>query len=100
VLAAVGKGMQAIKTLLRQNPAVSYWGCWLTQFDLYSGHELLMYVKGKGSPYLITEHRVRELIPVLGSQPAGDVSHIPGGRLPISTKIRLMKALVWPVATS
>jgi len=23
------------------------------------------------------------MIPVLGSQPAGDVSHIPGGRLPI-----------------
>jgi len=31
--------------------------------------------KGKGSPYSITERRVPELIPVLGSQPAGDVSH-------------------------
>ena len=30
--------------------------------------------KGKGSPYSITERRVTELIPVLGSQPAGDVS--------------------------
>jgi len=30
--------------------------------------------KGKGSPYSITEHRVPELIPVLGSQPAGDVT--------------------------
>ena len=29
----------------------------------------------KGSPYSITERRVPELIPVLGSQPAGDVSH-------------------------
>ena len=29
----------------------------------------------KGSPYSITEHRVPELIPVLGSQPAGDVSY-------------------------
>ena len=37
--------------------------------------------KGKGSPYSITERRVPELIPVLGSQPAGDVSHKPGGRL-------------------
>jgi len=37
----------------------------------------------KGSPYSITEHRVPELIPVLGSQPAGDVSHKPGGRLPL-----------------
>jgi len=37
--------------------------------------------QGKGSPYSITERRVPERIPVLGSQPAGDVSHIPGGRL-------------------
>jgi len=40
-------------------------------------------VKGKGSPHSITEHRVPELIPVLGSQRAGDVSHKPGGRLPL-----------------
>ena len=32
---------------------------------------------GKGSPYSITEHRVPELIQILGSQPAGDVSHKP-----------------------
>ena len=38
---------------------------------------------GKGSPYSITERRVPVLIPVLGSQPAGDVSHEPGGRLPL-----------------
>jgi len=37
----------------------------------------------KGSRYSITERRVPELIPVLGSQPAGDVSHKPGGRLPM-----------------
>jgi len=37
----------------------------------------------KGSSYSITEHRVAELIPVLGSQPAGDVSDKPGGRLPL-----------------
>jgi len=37
----------------------------------------------KGSSYSITERRVLELIPVLGSQPAGDVSHKPGGRLPL-----------------
>ena len=40
-------------------------------------------VKGKGSPYSIAEHRVAELIPVLGSQPVGDVNHKPGGRLPL-----------------
>ena len=39
--------------------------------------------KGKASPYSITDHRVLKLIPVLGSQPAGDVSHKPGGRLPL-----------------
>ena len=39
--------------------------------------------KGKGSPYSTTEHRVPELILVLGSQPAGDVSHKPGCRLPL-----------------
>ena len=37
----------------------------------------------KGSPYSITDRRVLELIPVLGSQPAGDVSHKRGGRLPL-----------------
>ena len=35
----------------------------------------------KGSPYSITERRVPELIPVVGSQPAGDMRHKPGGRL-------------------
>jgi len=39
--------------------------------------------KGKGSPYSITERRVPELILVLGSQSAGDVSHKPGSRLPV-----------------
>ena len=48
--------------------------------------------KGKGDPYSITERRVPELInpaliPVLGSQPAGDVSHKPGGRLPLLSAI-------------
>ena len=37
----------------------------------------------KSSPYSITKRMVPELIPVLGSQPAGDVSHKPGGRLPL-----------------
>jgi len=40
-------------------------------------------LKGKGSPYSITERRVPELIPVLCSQLAGGVSHKPGGRLPL-----------------
>ena len=37
----------------------------------------------KVAQYSITERRVPELIPVLGSQPAGDVSHKPDGRLPL-----------------
>jgi len=44
---------------------------------------ILLSKKGKGSPYTITERRVPGLIPVLGTQPAGDMSHKPGGRLPI-----------------
>ena len=46
-------------------------------------HNTSMLVKGKRSPYSITESTVSELISVLGSQPAGDVSHKPGGRLPL-----------------
>ena len=42
---------------------------------------MLQCKKGKGSPYSIAECMVPELIPDLGSQPAGDVSHKPGGRL-------------------
>ena len=38
---------------------------------------------GKGSPYSIVNRGVPELIAVLGSQPADDVSHKPGGRLPL-----------------
>jgi len=40
-------------------------------------------LKDKGSPYSTAERRVTELIPALGSQPASDVSHKPGGRLPL-----------------
>jgi len=37
----------------------------------------------KRSPYSITECGVPELIAILGSQSARDVSHKPGGRLPL-----------------
>ena len=54
--------------------------------------------KGKGS---ITERRVPELIPVLGSQPAGDVNHKPGGRLPLlSTRPAVTPATLDRAATS
>ena len=41
---------------------------------------------------MITERRVPELIPVLGSQAAGDVNHKPDGRLPLLS--------VWPAVTA
>jgi len=45
---------------------------------------LIAYVKKlKVVHTTIAERRVPELIPVLGSQPAGDVSHKPGDRLPL-----------------
>ena len=57
--------------------------------------------KGKGSPYSITERRVPELIPVLGSQPAGDVSHKPGGRLPLlSARLAVTPATLKRAATN
>jgi len=46
----------------------------------------------KGSPYSITEHCVPEMISVLGSQPAGDVSHKPSGRLPLLSTIPAVTA--------
>jgi len=64
-------------------------------------HLQLEWKKGKGSPYSITEHRVPELIPVLGSQPAGDVSHKPGGTLPLlSTRPAVTIATLKRAATS
>ena len=52
-------------------------------------------------PYSITERRVPELIPVLGSQPAGDVSHKPGGRLPLlSTRPAVTQATLKRAATN
>ena len=50
---------------------------------------------------IIIESRVPELIPVLGSQPAGDVSHKPGGRLsllsarPATLKMAATNFAVW-----
>ena len=58
-------------------------------------------IKGKGSPYSITERRVPELIPVLDSQPAGDVSHKPGGRLSLlSARPAVTPATLKRVATN
>ena len=53
---------------------------WLRRTDILASTTsplpaVSLVVKGKGSPYSITERRVPALIPVLGSQPAGDVNH-------------------------
>jgi len=57
--------------------------------------------EGQGSSYSITERRVPELIPVLGSQPAGDVTRKPGGRLPLlSVRPAVTPATLKRAATS
>ena len=57
--------------------------------------------KIKGSPYSITERRVPELIPVLGSQPTVDVSHKPDGRLPLlSARPAVIRATLKRAATN
>jgi len=62
---------------------------------------IVLKVKGKGSPYLINVRRVPELILVLGSQPAGDVSHKPSSRLPLlSTRPTVTLAILKRAATS
>jgi len=59
----------------------------IAQFQAYArgciARRYTLTKKGKGSPYSIAERRVPEPIPVLGSPPAGDVSHKPGDRLPL-----------------
>ena len=50
-----------------------------------------MFILQKGIPYSITERRVPELITVVGSQPARDVSHKPDCRLPLLS--------AWPAVT-
>ena len=53
----------------------------LTRLKKNVRYRAVRYKLVKGSPYSVTERRVPELIPVLGSQSAGDVNHKPGGRL-------------------
>ena len=67
----------------------------------FPGAVVRLDVVKKGSPYSITERRVPELIPVLGSLPAGDVNHKPDGRLPLlSTRPAVTPATLKRAATS
>ena len=53
----------------------------------------------KDNPHSITERTVPELIPVLGSQHIGDVSHEPASRLPLlSVKPTVTLATLLPVS--
>ena len=55
----------------------------------------------KGIPYSITERRIPELILVVGSQPARDASHKPGGRLPLlSTRPAVTLAILKKAGTN
>ena len=57
--------------------------------------------KENASPYSTAERGVPEPIPILGSQPAGDVSHKPGGRLPLlSARPAVTRATLKRAATS
>ena len=69
------------------------------QFPLRSNGWQIVKVK-RGSPYSITERRVPGVIPVLGSQPAGDVSHKPGGRLPLLSARPITSATLERAATN
>ena len=57
--------------------------------------------KEKGSPHSTAKRRVPELIPDLGSQSAGGVSHKPGVRLPLlSAKTAVILAALKRAAAS
>ena len=57
--------------------------------------------QSKGSPYSITERRVPKMIPVLGSDPAGGLSHKHGGRLPLlSARLTVTPATLKTTATN
>ena len=66
-----------------------------------NSRQLLCVKKVKVARISIAERRVPQLILVLGSQPAGDVSHEPGGGLPLlSTRPAVTLATIKRVATS
>ena len=64
-------------SLLKSLPGINHWPCRSEEWKASTRS------RKKGSPYSITDRRVTELIPLLGSQPAGDVSHKPDDRLPL-----------------
>jgi len=81
-MASVGGLCAVINTLIDSGTDTALW-CWLMSSHCQRQICSESICKGKPSPYSITERRVPELIAVLGSQPAGDVSHKPDCRLPL-----------------
>ena len=75
----VGRSLAQLVVGFASTVAIAYYHNW---FRRNAPTRRYRTKKGKGSPYSIAERRVPEPIPVLGSQPAGYVSHKPGGRLP------------------
>jgi len=69
---------------------------WL--FRIWRRFQHITPLKGKGNLYSITERRVPEMIPVVGSQPAGDVSHKPGGRLPLLSAMTAVRLPSLPIS--
>ena len=84
--------------------AVFTWNIWIVNGSSFFHQEVqqsITFSCKKGGPYSITKRGVPELIPVLGSQPVGDVSHKPGGRLPLlSTRPAVTSATLKRVATN
>jgi len=84
VVATASEGLSSFDRHAPRHSAAVLHVCDVTaQYRPYSRERQHCRQYEKGSPYSITERRVPELIPVLGSQPAGDVNHKPGGRLPL-----------------
>jgi len=72
---------------VRKKVSKLYWTaneiCQLFCYSLHINSSFRVNIKVRVWRRPAAERRVPELIPVLGSQPAGDVSHKPGGRLPL-----------------
>ena len=75
VVATASEGLSSFDRHAPRHSAALLHVCDVTaQYRPYSRERQHCRQYEKGSPYSITERRVPELIPVLGSQPAGDVN--------------------------
>ena len=85
--------------MVYRNKLLLLFGCQLVQALVTTLHSILL--SGPVLSLPKTGGGVPELIPVLSSQPAGDVSHKPGGRLPLlSARPAVSSATLKRAATS